>query len=421
VTLELSGVLDAPLGVCTKGLPDDLAQVPLGQIGELGLSLWRGDLLLPALTLRADRLQHNLARMMRFCDEHGVALAPHGKTTMAPQLFADQLAAGAWGITAATAGHAQVMAGFGVRRILIANEVVDPRAIRWLAGALARDPRLDLYCLVDSIAGVEALEQGFRAAGAARPIKALVEVGVAGRRGGLRETAAALRILEAAARASHVLPVGVECFEGVVGADRDRAPAVEEALERVADLAAGGARSGLFEGDRIVLTAGGSVFFDLAAGLAGLARSAQADVVLRSGCYLAHDDGMYEAASPLSRSHDASDPLLPALELWTDVLSCPEPGRAIIGAGRRDAPYDAGLPTVLRAYRRGEPVALGTATVTELNDQHGFVSVEPADALAVGDLVCLGISHPCGAFDRWRTLLEVDEGYTVTRAIRTFF
>ena len=115
------------------------------------------------------------------------------------------------------------------------------------------------------------------------------------------------------------------------------------------------------------------------------------------------------------------DPLLPALELWTDVLSSPEPGRAIIGAGRRDAPYDAGLPTVLRAYRRGEPVTLGTATVTELNDQHGFVSVAPPDALAVGDLVCLGISHPCGAFDRWRTLLEVDEGYTVTRAIRTFF
>ena len=127
---------------------------------------------------------------------------------------------------------------------------------------------------------------------------------------------------------------------------------------------------------------------------------------------------MYEAASPLARSHGASDPLLPALELWADVLSCPEPGRAIVGAGRRDVPYDAGLPTVLRAYRGGEPLPLGAATVTELNDQHAFVT---ADGLAPGDLVCLGISHPCGAFDRWRTLLEVDADYTVTRAIRTFF
>jgi D-serine dehydratase len=421
VTLDLAGILEAPLGVCTKGLPDDLAHVPLGQIGALGLSLWRGDLLLPALTLRADRLQHNLTRMMRFCEQHGVALAPHGKTTMAPQLFADQLAAGAWGITAATIGQAQVMAGFGVRRILIANEVLDPRAIRWLGEALSRDPRLDLYCLVDSIDGVARLDEGLGAAGAARPLNVLVEVGVAGRRGGLRDTAGALGVLQAAARARHLAPVGVECFEGVVGADRGLARTVEEALERVADLAERGARSGLFAGDRILLTAGGSVFFDLAAGLAGIARAAAADVVLRSGCYLTHDDGMYEAASPLARSQHASDPLLPALELWADVLSCPEPGRAIVGAGRRDAPYDAGLPTVLRAYRGSEPVALDAAQVTELNDQHAFVSTEPAHALRVGDLVCLGISHPCGAFDRWRTLLEVDEAYTVTRAIRTFF
>jgi len=355
--------------------------------------------------------------MTRFCGEHGVALAPHGKTTMAPQLFADQLAAGAWGITAATVGQAQVMARFGVRRILIANEVVDRQAIRWLAEALARQPSLDLYCLVDSVAGVEALD----AAQAARPIKVLVEIGIADRRGGLRQSTPALEVLEAAARARHVEPVGVECFEGVVGADRDGVPAVEEALGRVTELALAGTRRGLFGTERVLLSAGGSVFFDVAAQLAGVASSAPVDVVLRSGCYLTHDDGMYEAASPLGRAQGASDPLLSALELWTDVLSCPEPGRAIAGAGRRDAPYDAGLPTVLGAFRGGEAIALDSATVTELNDQHAFVTVAPADALRAGDLLRLGISHPCGAFDRWRTLLEVDADYTVTRAIRTFF
>ena len=73
---------------------------------------------------------------------------------------------------------------------------------------------------------------------------------------------------------------------------------------------------------------------------------------------------------------------------------------------------------MLRAYRAGEPLVLAEATVTELNDQHAFVT---ADGLRPGDLLCLGISHPCGAFDRWRTLLEVDADYTVTRAIRTCF
>jgi D-serine deaminase-like pyridoxal phosphate-dependent protein len=389
----LDALLAEPVGVCTKGLPDSLADVPLGQVGELGLSLWAGDLLLPALTLRGDRLRHNLARMRRFCDEHGVALAPHGKTTMAPQLFADQLAAGAWGMTAATVGQAQVMARYGVRRILIANEVLDRRAIRWLGEADA-----DLYCLVDSVAGVEALDA------AGREIKVLAEVGIAGRRGGARENDDALRVLDAAARSRHVTPVGVECFEGVVS----ERGAVDALLERV--VAIGAAH---FDG-RYVLSAGGSIYFDAAAELARTG----AEVVLRSGCYVVHDDGMYEAASPLGRTHGASEPLEPALELWADVLSCPEPGRAIAGIGRRDAPYDAGLPTVLRAYRGGEPLALAQATVTELNDQHAFVT---ADVLRPGDLLCLGISHPCGAFDRWRTLLEVDTDYTVTRAIRTFF
>jgi len=384
----LDVLLAEPVGVCTKGLPDSLADVPLGGVGELGLSLWAGDLLLPALTLRGDRLRHNLMRMRRFCDEHGVALAPHGKTTMAPQLFADQLAAGAWGMTAATVGQAQVMARYGVRRILIANEVLDRRAIRWLGEADA-----DLYCLVDSVAGVEALDA------AGREIKVLAEVGIAGRRGGARENDDALRVLDAAARSRHVTAVGVECFEGVVG-ERE---AVDALLERVAEV---GAAS--FDG-RYILSAGGSTFFDAAAELTRTG----AEVILRSGCYVVHDHGMYAESSPLTE-----DPFQPALELWTDVLSCPEPGRAIAGVGRRDAPYDAGLPTVLRAYRGGEPLELGEATVTELNDQHAFVT---ADGLRPGDLLCLGISHPCGAFDRWRTLLEVDPDYTVTRAIRTFF
>ena len=186
----------------------------------------------------------------------------------------------------------------------------------------------------------------------------------------------------------------------------------------MAELAADGAAAGLFARERVLVSAGGSTFFDAAA---ELARVPGSEVVLRSGCYVVHDDGLYERVSPLARSHGASDPLEPALELWADVLSCPEPGRAIAGIGRRDAPYDAGLPTVLRAYRGGEPVTLDSATVTELNDQHAFVTAEPAGALRPGDLLCLGISHPCGAFDRWRTLLEVDADYTVTRAIRTFF
>ena len=335
--------------------------------------------------------------MMRFCDEHGVGLAPHGKTTMAPQLFADQLAAGAWGITAATVGQAQVMAHFGVERILIANEVLDPRAIRWLADA---DP--EVYCLVDSVAGVEALTRATGSRCSSRSASRTAAAACA--------TPTPRWACSRPRRARHCRAGRRRMLRGRRRGTGGPSTRCSSASRRSPSRAGSAACSPTPSCSPPAAASSSTPPPD--------SRGISDHVVLRSGCYVTHDDGMYEAASPLARSHAASDPLLPALELWTDVLSCPEPGRAILGVGRRDAPYDAGLPTVLRAYRGGEPVALGPATVTELNDQHAFVS---ATGLEVGDLVCLGISHPCGAFDRWRTVLEVDPEYTVTRAIRTFF
>jgi D-serine deaminase-like pyridoxal phosphate-dependent protein len=77
-------------------------------------------------------------------------------------------------------------------------------------------------------------------------------------------------------------------------------------------------------------------------------------VVLRSGCYLTHDDGLYARASPLPE-------LRPALELWARVLSCPEPGLAIAGFGKRDAPYDIDLP-VIRAASAPERTRTASAS-----------------------------------------------------------
>jgi D-serine deaminase-like pyridoxal phosphate-dependent protein len=155
----------------------------------------------------------------------------------------------------------------------------------------------------------------------------------------------------------------------------------------------------------------------VAAALGGLALSRPTRVVLRSGCYLTHDHAHYAELSPLS------DRLRPALELWAEVISRPEDGLAILCFGKRDAPYDLELPIPLAVRRRArglEPVERGRLTVRELDDQHAYVDVDGI-ALEVGDLVGLGISHPCTAFDKWRLLPLVDEDYRVTGGIRTFF
>ncbi|MBR7551288.1 amino acid deaminase, partial [Mycobacterium tuberculosis] len=84
----------------------------------------------PLLTLDRSAMAANQALLGEWARSAGVRLAPHGKTTMAPQLWAQQLAAGCWAITLATAWQAQLARAFGVRRIVLANAVLDPVALR---------------------------------------------------------------------------------------------------------------------------------------------------------------------------------------------------------------------------------------------------------------------------------------------------
>jgi D-serine deaminase-like pyridoxal phosphate-dependent protein len=149
-------------------------------------------------------------------------------------------------------------------------------------------------------------------------------------------------------------------------------------------------------------------------------------VLLRSGSYVVHDDLHYARVTPGARRGGPA--LRPAIHVWASVLSRPEPDLVILDAGRRDLPFDLGLPAPQRAVRRSAEVRsvdLGPADVLQLNDQHAFVRVAPGSAVAVGDVVRLGLSHPCTAFDKWRTIAVVDSADgvdpAVVDAVQTFF
>lgn len=348
-------------------------------------------MLLPQLVLREPALDHNIALMQRWCDERGVSLAPHGKTTMAPEIIRRQVAAGAWAMTAATVQQIPVMREAGARRILLANEVVGAPEIARL------DP--DVLCLVDSLAGVAALD-----AGAPGRLGVLVELG--GARAGCRTDEEALAVAEAVAASPRLALAGVEGYEGTLGADRTPATlaAVDAMLDRVRAFAEALDARGLFDVEEVVVTAGGSVFFDRVAERLRPSLSRPVRVVVRAGCYVTHDDGLYASVTPLPE-------LRPALELWARVLSCPEPGLAIAGFGKRDAPYDLGLPVV-----RDHPAV----RVEALNDHHAFLR-DPAGELAVGDVIVCGISHPCTAFDKWPSIMLVDDAGAEVGTIRTRF
>lgn len=431
--MHLDHLLSTTIEPTTKSWPAEASGIRLDKIGEQGWSLRNQDLALPALVLRDAALRHNARWMSAFIERAGVTLCPHGKTTMAPQLFARQLEDGASGITVATVQQMRVCRRFGVPRVLMANQLIGHQAIREVLSAVAADPDFDFYCLVDSVDGVNLLAKEVADFGAKRPLQLLLEGGIDGKRTGCRSVAEALDVARAIEEAPGLALRGVEGFEGVFGRDKEgkTADKVRGFLDFLVEIARSVVRDDLFAPGPVILSAGGSAHFDQVTEVfnaAGLGR--ETEVILRSGCYFSHDSGMYAAAfTDLDKRSPEltalSEGLRPAIEVWAYVQSRPEPGRLLATMGKRDVSFDSGLPVPERWFRPGHheaPITLkpGHATVS-LNDQHAFLDVPEDSPLQVGDILTFGISHPCTTFDKWQVLYVVDDDDRVIEAIKTFF
>ncbi|MGW7289775.1 amino acid deaminase [Streptomyces sp. NPDC054847] len=413
---------DEPADHRFKALPPDAEGLTVGELAASRRNLFTGGFTTPVLALSAESVEHNLALLETYSERHGLAFAPHGKTSMSPQLFARQLERGAWGITAAVPHQARVYRAYGIRRIFLANEVVDAAALRWIAGELDTDPDLRLICYVDSVRGVELMDEALR--GVSRPLDVVVELGAGdGARTGARTEADCAAVADAVAATGTLRLVGVAGYEGEVPkADGDR---VRAWLRRLVAIAADFDGSGRFAGtDEIVISAGGSAWFDAVADVFAEIPELSRPVLklLRSGAYVSHDDGHYRHLTPFNRVPEEGA-LRPAFRLWAQVVSRPTPDQAFVNAGKRDAAYDLDLPNaqVVRDARTGDIRPADGITVTGLSDQHGWLATTPEADLEVGDWVGMGLSHPCTSFDKWQLIPVVEGDGTVTDFIRTFF
>ena len=420
------------LDAACKGFPLAAVPVALEDIAARGWQLLADDLAYPLAVLQRSALQHNLAWMQAYAQRRGVHLAPHGKTTMSPELFRMQLDAGAWGISFATVFQLGVGVGAGVRRAIIANQVLAPADLAGLRRLLQAHVDLQVWFLVDSLAQLRLIEQWTATQPAFPPFDVLLEIGLAGKRTGCRTQAQAIGLAQALHSSSAVRLCGVECYEGnaaVCDNDHDVA-AVSDLVRRVLALARLCDAQQLFEADRILLSAGGSAVFDLVLPLlqaSGLTRPV--DGVLRSGCYVTHDQGHYRRYLKLLEQREGwSESLRPALTVWTLVQSVPEPGLAFLSCGRRDISFDIELPLPQRLARAGvRRMADTQATpsdwrITALNDQHAYLQFDPDGLVpAVGDRVVLGLSHPCTTFDKWRWMVIAEDDGSVSGAIHTCF
>ena len=384
-------------------IPDELIDwrakgfwLPDGAVGARDFvaarhTLFDGSFTWPLLVVRDSAVRANIATMAAYAQRHGFSFAPHAKTSMAPSLLDAQLEAGAWAMTVATASQALVLRRLGVPRVLIANEVLDPTALRWLASESAGG--WEVFLQVDSVAGVQAVA-------AAGGLPVLVELGHAGGRTGCRTVEEVVTVARAAADAPGVTLAGVTGYEGAL-------PDVATVDEFLATLVGSVHAIEALLGDEVLVSAGGSTWFDrVIKALEGQWLDGhRVRAVLRSGASVTHDDGFYRERTPFNRE-PGDGTLAAALEIWAQVLSTPEPGLAIVGMGKRDAPFDEGLP-----------VTEGM-TVTRLNDHHTYVT---GGAPAVGDLVRFGLSHPCTAFDKWRFIPVADDEDVVVDVLHTYF
>ena len=421
-----------------KGFPHRQPPISAQDIATQGWNVLAGDLPLPLAVLKQSALIHNVQWMQTFVRERGIDLAPHGKTTMSPQLFRRQLDAGAWGLTFATVAQARLGVMAGARRILIANQILN---LEDLAGiqALKRDhPDLRLVFLVDSMAQLRLVEQGFNRLGDSvskghsdvNAFEVMLEIGVEGGRCGCRSHTQAIGLAQALHDSAAVRLVGVECYEGLAakGHSDSDIPYAHALMERVTQIAQEVDARGWFDTDEVLVSAGGSAIFDLVAGRLKPSLSKPVRGLLRSGCYVTHDHGQYRRMlNAVGERCGCEETLHPALEVWASVQSRPEPGLAIVAAGRRDVSYDLEMPIPFAraALHEHTPQSIPASwRITSLNDQHAYLRWDSADeawAPVVGERVGLGISHPCTTFDKWPWMPVVDDAYQVVDAILTRF
>lgn len=411
----------------TKGIPGTCTPFKLCDIATKQWNVLREDLPLPLMVLKRSSLDFNSDLFANYLSEHDLSLAPHGKTTMSPQLFDEQLRHGAWGITAATVNQVQVMRQFGINRIVLANQLVGKANVQSIVSEMNSDPNFEFFCFVDSIAQLENIERNLLGANQTRPIGILVEIGAVGGRTGIREQDEAIALIEKVSTdQSKFRFSGIGAFEGAIPGLNKSADPVTTYANQILEVVQAIPQSCYAGLGEFILTGGGSSYFDIIAErFKSMEMSLPVRVLLRSGCYVTNDHGAYRSAQEEARmdpDRHWHSQFRPALEVWSYVQSMPEPELAFLTMGKRDVPFDAGLPVPFKRFRPDVGFQdVGTCEIFNTNDQHAYVRLCADTDWKVGDMICSGISHPCTAFDKWRFIPVVTDDYDVIDGVLTYF
>ncbi|MEW6989149.1 amino acid deaminase [Colwelliaceae bacterium 6441] len=400
----------------------------LSSLSSSGWNLLKEQVSFPIAVINERSLVDNAKWMQAFSERAGVKLAPHGKTTMTPELFKLQLAHGCWGISLATVPQVINAYKNGIKKIILANQLVGRFHFELIADLLTANDA-EFYCFVDSIENVVSLGEYFLA----RKVKlnVLIELGVPAGRCGWRDLSLIDELVAAISSYKSLQLCGVSFYEGVIHGEMAE-QAITKYIGDVKSITERLRKNNDFTTQDIIITGAGSAWYDV---VSKELTSDQANelasysMIIRPGCYLIHDTGIYQEAqnNVLARSQlacDISGQLTSCLELWAYVHSTPEKELAIIGLGKRDVAFDAGLPTPEYVYRPGDKELHKLSSANELikiMDQHCMMKLDSDLVLKPGDIIVFSSSHPCLTIDKWRYLAIRNDKYIVEKTLATLF
>lgn len=341
--------------------------------GLIGVPGGRSRLSTPALVLKLDAAERNIAAMADLARRHGVGLRPHAKTHKSPDLACMQARAGALGITCATLGEAEAMAGAGVTGVLLSSPMTGSSKIARMIALAAR--ARDLMVVVDDEANIEALGAAARAAGA--PLGVVIDLEVGCGRTGVTTVDGAARLASSIAATEGLRFAGLQAYNGAVQATpgfAERGAGLAATYERVATVRDRLVRDSL---PPTIVSGGGTGSHALDMGRGLFTEIQVGSYVVMDSIYRSVDLWGVEAASPFEI----------AMSVAATVISASHEGFVTTDAGLKAFATDGGDPVIVAGAPPG-------ATYTFMGDEHGRVTFARAtDRLAPGAVVSCMAPH----------------------------
>lgn len=344
----------------------------------------------PALLIDYDLMMANLRFMQKKADKYGVNLRPHTKTHKMPELANLQVEIGAFGITVAKVGEAEIMAENGLQNIFIANEIV---GISKLERVKALNRKIKIRLGVDNVYQINQLEEVFKEE--EKEIEVLIEIEVGENRSGVINDDQLIDLAKYIKNTTMVSLKGVFSHEGHSYKAKDVESCVKASIEsQKRTVRAGNMLKDLgLEIDTISIGATPSMMH---------AEIIEGVTEIRPGTYIFMDVGQGSAINDFTRC---------AATVLTTVISKPTDERVVLDAGAKSLTSQNRAEGICSTYGYGLVKNSNNVRLSGVFDEHGLIyNKEFRDFIDIGDKIEVIPNHICPACNLYDKAFLVSDG-----------